>query len=272
MRTLQNVEGGRGWSDEALQAVQTHLRFLQRASKEYDCGKEEGDDQVKRLRSPAQCETDMGPDLDLHSPQPLPHGWEQFLDLRTGQVYFIDWKSCRRSYMDPRKGSLKHNFNNKGSVLQHQHPHPHQLDAMWDLQSTIIEPQISECISDGCNYVSNMQLKDHMEVDSNLFTSPLLEEDWDLMELRGWMSFSSDSSHSEMSSEFNSPNNVMINDMRSEISSPRIANHERSLSSCEGESKAKLHRGVMTCHHCLSFCNVGSKEDPWCPNCGDTLS
>lgn len=262
MKKLE-MEWGR-WSSEALKAMETHLWLLQRASKVRKRGKEEGEEAKRLLRSSAPCETHVGPDLDLNSHIPLPHGWEQFLDLQTGQVYYIDWKSCRRSYMDPRKLPSNHtNVNSKGSVLHH-----HQLNAKWDFQSSITDPEISEITSDGCNYASNMELKDDIEVDSQLITSPMLQEDWNLMELRGWMSFNSDN-HSEVSSEVSSPNNVN-NEMRSGMGSPNIVTNERSISSCEAESKAKVDMGVMACHHCLSFF-MDPKRSPWCPNCGDAL-
>ena len=61
------------WSFEVLQAMETHLGLNQKDQEE--CG-----------QSSAQCDMDMGPDLELECKVPLPHGWEQFLDL---QVFFL---------------------------------------------------------------------------------------------------------------------------------------------------------------------------------------
>ncbi|EFJ32623.1 hypothetical protein SELMODRAFT_407630 [Selaginella moellendorffii] len=35
--------------------------------------------------------------------QALPYGWEQFLDINTGEVYYIDWSTCKRTCRDPRE-------------------------------------------------------------------------------------------------------------------------------------------------------------------------
>ncbi|XP_049932125.1 protein CURLY FLAG LEAF 1 [Nymphaea colorata] len=41
--------------------------------------------------------------LELNSHLSLPYQWEQFLDLKTGEVYYIDWRSGRKSKGDPRR-------------------------------------------------------------------------------------------------------------------------------------------------------------------------
>ncbi|MCO5584135.1 hypothetical protein L7F22_038057 [Adiantum nelumboides] len=108
------------------------------------------------------CEQDTGPHVDLNSDVPLPYGWEQFLDLQTGQVYYVDWKNCRRSYMDPR------NFPSK------------VLDNFDDSDA-------SECMSDAENGCVS-SIHSTKEVQTNkVLTIPLRQEDWDLMETRGWM-------------------------------------------------------------------------------------
>ncbi|CAN6485527.1 unnamed protein product [Victoria cruziana] len=41
--------------------------------------------------------------LELNSHLSLPYQWEQFLDLKTGDIYYIDWRSGRKSKGDPRR-------------------------------------------------------------------------------------------------------------------------------------------------------------------------
>eukprot|EP00250_Pteridium_aquilinum_P006540 c16431_g1_i1 orf=41-733(+) len=229
------MEGEGRWSSEALQAMETHLWLLQKANQ---C---ETDKTVKRPSLSRQCETDMGPHVDLNSHVPLPHGWEQFLDLRTGQVYYIDWKRCRRSYTDPRMLLLEHeNFD---------------------------DTEVSECTSDADNcHASNIH--DAIEVNTKLITSPMLPEDWSLMEIRGWMSLESDD-HSEVTSEVSSPNHVFSVLGREVRSASKVLIKERSFSSCEcvcESTNAKVDFG-MDCHYDIS--HLLSPAKSLC--CGDAL-
>lgn len=41
--------------------------------------------------------------LDVKSQPALPYQWEQFLDLKTGELYYIDWSVCKKARNDPRE-------------------------------------------------------------------------------------------------------------------------------------------------------------------------
>ncbi|XP_058102998.1 protein CURLY FLAG LEAF 1-like [Magnolia sinica] len=41
--------------------------------------------------------------LELNSDISLPYRWEQFLDLKTGEIYYIDWGNGTKLTEDPRK-------------------------------------------------------------------------------------------------------------------------------------------------------------------------
>lgn len=41
--------------------------------------------------------------LDIKSQSALPYQWEQFLDLKTGELYYIDWSVCKKARNDPRE-------------------------------------------------------------------------------------------------------------------------------------------------------------------------
>ncbi|KAI5061435.1 hypothetical protein GOP47_0023940 [Adiantum capillus-veneris] len=194
------------WSSEALQAMETHLGLLRKAN---------GPCETTGRPLETSYEADTGPILDLNSNVPLPYGWEQFLDLQTGQVYYVDWKNCRRSYIDPR------NFPPN---------RPHD-----DCDNS----EMSECMSDaedGCvSSIHNIK-----SVHTNKFlTIPMLQEDWDLMETRGWMVLDCDN-HSELTSEMKptSPLNI--------ISSPNGMKRTLSYSlyECESSSSAKIDSGT----------------------------
>lgn len=197
------MEGEGRWSSEALQAMDTHLWLLQRANQCETDSRMGG--RAKLTALSGQYESDISPHLDLNSHLPLPHGWEQFLDLQTGQVYYVDWKRCRRSYMDPRMWLLEHDG--------------------------IDDSHASECTSDADNcHASNIH--DIMDVNTKLITFPMLQEDWNLMEVRGWMSLDGED-QSEITSEVTSANDV-FNVLEMDIlNSQKLVIKERSLFSCE---------------------------------------
>ncbi|KAJ4973827.1 hypothetical protein NE237_007001 [Protea cynaroides] len=43
--------------------------------------------------------------VELNSHVALPYQWEQCLDLKTGELYYIDWQNGRKAKEDPRKTS-----------------------------------------------------------------------------------------------------------------------------------------------------------------------
>lgn len=46
-----------------------------------------------------------GVTVELNSEVALPYHWEQCLDIRTGQVYYINWENGTRTTVDPRTAS-----------------------------------------------------------------------------------------------------------------------------------------------------------------------
>ncbi|KAK8969989.1 hypothetical protein KSP40_PGU003733 [Platanthera guangdongensis] len=44
----------------------------------------------------------VGVTVELNSEVALPYHWEQCLDMRTGEVYYINWKDGTRTSVDPR--------------------------------------------------------------------------------------------------------------------------------------------------------------------------
>lgn len=47
-----------------------------------------------------------GVTVELNSDVALPYHWQQCLDIRTGQVYYINWEDGTRTTIDPRTPSL----------------------------------------------------------------------------------------------------------------------------------------------------------------------
>ncbi|KAG1370188.1 zinc finger protein AEBP2 [Cocos nucifera] len=46
-----------------------------------------------------------GVTVELNSELPLPYQWEQCLDMRTGEVYYVNWENGTRTTKDPRTSS-----------------------------------------------------------------------------------------------------------------------------------------------------------------------
>ncbi|CAN8315950.1 unnamed protein product [Cochlearia groenlandica] len=53
--------------------------------------------------------------LELNSHLSLPSHWEQCLDLKTGEIYYINWKNGMRVKEDPRKVMMKMNVDNNNN-------------------------------------------------------------------------------------------------------------------------------------------------------------
>lgn len=245
------------WSSEALRAMETHLCLLQQGaarlsfvyrtsnhcfsdgngSSKRPCLAVEASHYARRNVGAglADCETETL--VELNSQSPLPEGWEQFLDLRTGEIYYVDWKSCKRSYVDPRKVLQLQLANDKAS-----------LSKVHGLQFTETEPENSECITDDNTNVA--KLDDEMEVDSK-WAVPMPEEDWNLMRWRGWLSPKSDN-QSEISNEPPSPD----------------ADHSSSWSFGAELDQEKILK--MGCQQCVSY-SMNSEANPWCHQCGNAL-
>jgi len=93
--------------------------------------------------------------LEIKSQPALPYQWEQFLDLKTGEIHYIDWSVCKKGRNDPREllglsedclrnrleemSALKidnrlANGNNKSSTLLYDYSEVE--DSISDIQST----------------------------------------------------------------------------------------------------------------------------------------
>ncbi|KAG1331585.1 zinc finger protein AEBP2 [Cocos nucifera] len=46
-----------------------------------------------------------GVTVELNSELPLPYHWEQCLDMRTGEIYYVNWENGTRTTEDPRTSS-----------------------------------------------------------------------------------------------------------------------------------------------------------------------
>ncbi|KAL5208757.1 hypothetical protein ABZP36_033192 [Zizania latifolia] len=63
-------------------------------------------------RHAAAADDDEGGDdsegvtVELNSEVALPYHWEQCLDIRTGQVYYINWEDGTRTTVDPRSSAV----------------------------------------------------------------------------------------------------------------------------------------------------------------------
>ncbi|KAI7998701.1 hypothetical protein LOK49_LG10G00070 [Camellia lanceoleosa] len=52
--------------------------------------------------SPGHHHNSTDATLDLHSQISLPYHWEQCLDLKTGEIYYINWRTGMKAKEDPR--------------------------------------------------------------------------------------------------------------------------------------------------------------------------
>ncbi|KAI5066986.1 hypothetical protein GOP47_0017514 [Adiantum capillus-veneris] len=180
---MQDASAASRWSKEVMGAVEAHLGLSQQHYHRKQCrqhrerSKEsertmcaydwESDDCASVMLSgssddEAIAEEDNDPnannneqsgigavqlvDLINFQAATLPEGWEQHLDLRTGQVFYIHWKSCKKSNVDPRK--MVHLVNERILELMH---HTREEEAYIELPSGVneelLEQSPSECIT-----------------------------------------------------------------------------------------------------------------------------
>ncbi|KAF5726655.1 hypothetical protein HS088_TW22G00336 [Tripterygium wilfordii] len=50
--------------------------------------------------------------LELNSNLSLPYHWEQCLDLKTGDVYYVNWRNGMKAKEDPRTNKIMTEYNN----------------------------------------------------------------------------------------------------------------------------------------------------------------
>ncbi|CAN6726863.1 unnamed protein product [Malus baccata var. baccata] len=56
-------------------------------------------------RSPSSTSSTSDATLELNSHVSLPYHWEQCLDLKTGEIYYINWRNGMKVKEDPRTGA-----------------------------------------------------------------------------------------------------------------------------------------------------------------------
>ncbi|URE45157.1 hypothetical protein MUK42_14937 [Musa troglodytarum] len=54
-----------------------------------------------------------GVTVELNSGTALPHNWEQYLDMRTGEVYYINWETGIRTTEDPRSSTITSSYSDE---------------------------------------------------------------------------------------------------------------------------------------------------------------
>ncbi|KAK9113375.1 hypothetical protein Syun_020172 [Stephania yunnanensis] len=57
----------------------------------------------QNLNSSMTSSDDNNSTLELNSESALPYHWEQCLDLKTGEIYYVNWRNGSRTKDDPRK-------------------------------------------------------------------------------------------------------------------------------------------------------------------------
>ncbi|KAJ7521411.1 hypothetical protein O6H91_19G052800 [Diphasiastrum complanatum] len=83
------------WPSDVLRTMQVQLALLQPHELE-QC-------KTKRKNCNEEVSVKANATVELPEQPALPYQWEQFLDLETGEVYYIDWSSCKRTCRDPRE-------------------------------------------------------------------------------------------------------------------------------------------------------------------------
>ncbi|ERN06165.1 hypothetical protein AMTRI_Chr06g170760 [Amborella trichopoda] len=66
------------------------------------CSINHGHGATSSSASPPESQNLRHANLELNSEMSLPYQWEQCLDLKTGEVYFIDWNNGKKEKDDPR--------------------------------------------------------------------------------------------------------------------------------------------------------------------------
>ncbi|KAJ8478675.1 hypothetical protein OPV22_022402 [Ensete ventricosum] len=54
-----------------------------------------------------------GVTVELNSGTALPYNWEQYLDMRTGEVYYINWETGIRTTEDPRSFTIASSYSDE---------------------------------------------------------------------------------------------------------------------------------------------------------------
>ncbi|CAK9277955.1 unnamed protein product [Sphagnum jensenii] len=119
------------WPQGVLQLMQQQVEAL--SSSRRNCGSNNEEQPGKRKRESEEEEKSLemkrceekaaaaaGVEVELHAQSPLPEDWEQFLDLKTGELYYFHWGSCKRAKSDPRELLRKANESVQALELKAQ--------------------------------------------------------------------------------------------------------------------------------------------------------
>ncbi|CAK9233318.1 unnamed protein product [Sphagnum troendelagicum] len=102
VKVLRSSDGG-GGVDEAPGKRKRACPAADRDGEEDEAAEEE-ETLKKQCEKTATAVTEAsGIEVELHTQSPLPEDWEQFLDLKTGELYYFHWRSFKRARKDPRE-------------------------------------------------------------------------------------------------------------------------------------------------------------------------
>jgi hypothetical protein len=103
VKVLRSSDGG-GGVDEAPGKRKRVCPAADRDGEEDEAAEEEEETLKKQCEKAATAVADAsGIEVELHTQSPLPEDWEQFLDLKTGELYYFHWRSFKRARKDPRE-------------------------------------------------------------------------------------------------------------------------------------------------------------------------
>jgi hypothetical protein len=87
-----------------MEAVTASLeRLLQNCSLNHEIGHRTSAVTVNGGEERSEDDTPSDTTLELNSHISLPHYWEQCLDLKTGEIYYINWRNGMKAKGDPRR-------------------------------------------------------------------------------------------------------------------------------------------------------------------------
>ncbi|KAK4339234.1 hypothetical protein RND71_040696 [Anisodus tanguticus] len=90
--------------------------------------------------------------LDLNSEISLPYHWEQCLDLKTGEIYYINWRTGMKVKEDPRTNSEAYGDNNLYYSEEEEDDNSYDSEGSSSEESSFSssrEPQINTTITTG---------------------------------------------------------------------------------------------------------------------------
>ncbi|KAI5600917.1 hypothetical protein POPTR_001G062000v4 [Populus trichocarpa] len=88
--------------ERSLQNCSLNHHHHHQSSGILDGGREERSSSSDELDSQNHLQQNSDTSLELKSHLSLPYHWEQCLDLKTGEVYYINWRNGMKAREDPR--------------------------------------------------------------------------------------------------------------------------------------------------------------------------